>query len=89
MTTTLSTGVAREGRPAQPGRPSRFYAVADNVVDARSRSVTVESDGVALPGDLTIPGQSIAVLSDGIVGSRVGGEADSELGAFEAMGGSS
>ena len=61
MTTTVSTGVAREGRPAQADRPSR-YAVADNVVDARSRSVTVESDGVALPGDLTIPGQAIAVV---------------------------
>ena len=60
--TTVSTGVAREGRPAQAGRPSSLYAVADNVVDARSRSVTVESDGVALPGDLTIPGRAIAVV---------------------------
>jgi len=31
-------------------------------VDARSRSVTVESDGVALPGDLTIPELAIAVV---------------------------
>ena len=62
MTTRVSTGVAREGRPAQAGRPSRFTLFADNVVDARSRSVTVESDGVALPGDLTIPGQAIAVV---------------------------
>jgi len=59
--TTMSTGV-REGRPAQTGRPSRFTLLSDNVVDARSRSVTVESDGVALPGDLTIPGQAIAVV---------------------------
>jgi len=57
----MSTGV-REGRPAQAGRPSRFTLLSDNVVDARSRSVTVESDGVALPGDLTIPGQAIAVV---------------------------
>ena len=62
MTTTVSTGVAREGRPAQAGRPSRFTLSSDNVVGARSRSVTVESDGVALPGDLTIPGQAIAVV---------------------------
>ena len=62
MTTTVSTGVAREGRPAQAGRPSRFTLLSDNVVGARSRSVTVESDGVALPGDLTIPGQAIAVV---------------------------
>jgi putative phosphoribosyl transferase len=57
----MSTGV-REGRPAQAGRPSRFTLLSDNVVDARSRSVTVESDGAALPGDLTIPGQAIAVV---------------------------
>jgi len=31
-------------------------------VDSRSRSLTVESDGVALPGDLTIPEQAIAVV---------------------------
>jgi putative phosphoribosyl transferase len=62
VTTTVSTGVAREGRPAQAGRPSRFTLSSDNVVGARSRSVTVESDGVALPGDLTIPGQAIAVV---------------------------
>ena len=36
--------------------------MADNFVDARSRSVTLESDGVALPGDVTIPGQAIAVV---------------------------
>lgn len=55
--------------PESPGRAGPLrragplaYAVADNVVDARSRSVTVESDGVALPGDLTIPGQAIAVV---------------------------
>ena len=62
MTTTVSTGVARKGRPAQAGRPSRFTLSSDIVVGARSRSVTVESDGVALPGDLTIPGQAIAAV---------------------------
>ena len=66
MTTTASTGIAREGRPASRAGPpalrSGFTLWADNVVDARSRSVTVESDGVALPGDLTIPELAIAVV---------------------------
>ena len=41
---------------------SGFTLSADDVVDSRSRSLTVESDGVALPGDLTIPEQAIAVV---------------------------
>ena len=62
MTTTVSTRSRPRG-PARSGGPAlSLYAVADNVVDAPSRSVTVESDGVALPGDLTIPGQAIAVV---------------------------
>ena len=36
--------------------------MTDDVVDARSRSVTVETDGFALPGDLTIPEPAIAVV---------------------------
>ena len=66
MTTTASTGIAREGRPASRAGPpafrSGFTLWADDVVDSRTRSLTVESDGVALPGDLTIPGQAIAVV---------------------------